>query len=1000
MPLLPNWMNPGKTGENRCPQRSYYLPYDTARGALAQNLADNARYISLSGQWDFGYFASPEEAAGQELPDRIQVPSCWETKGYGQIQYTNINYPFPFDPPHVPLENPVGVYRRQVSLHAQGRCYLVAEGVCSYFEVYVNGAAAGFSKGSHLQAEFDITPLIRNGDNAIEFKVFTFSDASYLEDQDFFRYHGIFRDVYLLNRPTAHIRDIEICPQADGGVEIRTDFCGDEQPVDVQLLDPDGTALPGLYVPQPQLWSPETPVLYRALISCNGEYICKAFGFRTVGVSPRGELCVNGVPVKLKGVNRHDSHPDNGYTVSVEDMRRDLLLMKRHNINCVRTSHYPNDPRFAELCDELGLYVITECDLETHGAESACGFCTREAAEQLSSHPDWFEAYMDRMRRTVERDKNSPSIIMWSLGNESQFGTNHIAMAEWTKQRDPSRLIHYERTAYPDPAYGADQTDIHPCVDVVSRMYTGLDDLRTQATQTRDRRPYFLCEYAHAMGLGPGGLEDYWALFYRYPKLIGGCVWEWCDHIARVRRGDGTVEERYGGDSGEFPHDGNFCVDGLCDPDRNPHTGLKCLKKVLQPVHAALLSAREGRMRITNRHDFTDLNAYALHWRLMCGETCLEQGTLDIALAPHQQAEAVLSYHLPESGEDEVLLEMSVQLKRDTAWAPAGYEIAWEQFELPVQVIPASRQAKQAHAPVTLQQPDGRTLRITVREDQYEFDRLTGMLRGWKHEGRERMAAPARMTAWRAPTDNDQGVKQHWYAEHLHHARFYVRTDEITETKDGVQLLFHGFFGAVSRLPLYRVDIRYTVTAAGLHTDISAKAIAHRLAGQDRMLYGSLTRQNLHLPRFAMLYPLIPAFERLQYAGKGPDECYADLQAHARKGVWRSSVTEQYAPRIRPQECGNHVDTRWLRLWSEQDMIQMDADLPVEFSALHYFPETLERASHRLQLTPDEATVLLVNYRVGGIGSASCGPGLNEKDQLRDVVMHFGYWLSCGPVQE
>ncbi len=524
MSALPNWMNPKQVGENRLPQRSYYLPYVTAEGALSQDTAGDARYMSLNGEWDFGYFASPEEADMLKLTGRIEVPSCWEMKGYGQIQYTNINYPFPFNPPYVPLENPVGVYSRQVDIHQCGRCYLVTEGVSSYFEVYVNGCAAGFSKGSHLQAEFDITSLIRDGSNTITFKVFTYSDASYLEDQDFFRFHGIFRDVYLLLRPNDHIRDIEIRALPSGSVDITTDFCGNAQPADIWLLGPDGIRLPGIHVSNPQPWSAETPVLYKALIACNGEYICIPFGFRDISVSLRGELCVNGSPVKLKGVNRHDSHPDNGYTVSFEDMRRDIVLMKQHNINCVRTSHYPNDPRFLRLCDALGLYVIAECDLETHGTEFAYGFCTREAAEVLSSHPDWYDAYMDRMRRTVERDKNSPSIIMWSLGNESQFGVNHIAMAEWAKKRDPSRLVHYERTAYPDPAYGADQTPIHPCVDVVSRMYTGLDDLTTHATITNDPRPYFLCEYAHAMGLGPGGLQDYWDLFYRYPRLIGGCV--------------------------------------------------------------------------------------------------------------------------------------------------------------------------------------------------------------------------------------------------------------------------------------------------------------------------------------------------------------------------------------------------------------------------------------------------------------------------------------------
>ncbi len=461
-----------------------------------------------------------------------------------------------------------------------------------------------------------------------------------------------------------------------------------------------------------------------------------------------------------------------------------------------------------------------------------------------------------------------------------------------------------------------------------------------------------------------------------------------------MRHEDGSIEERYGGDSLEFPHDGNFCVDGLCDPDRNPHTGLQCLKKVLQPASAQLLSAREGRVLIENRFDFTNLNTCTLHWKLVCGEDCLEQGALDLSLAPHQQAEVLLPYHLPKQADAEVFLELSCVLKQDTPWAAAGHEIAWDQFDLPVQVTMAARQAMHDCLPVTVKQPDGRTFCVTAGPDTYVFDRLTGMLRGWSHDGKELMTAPAYLTAWRAPTDNDSGVKQHWYAEHLHHAKFYVRTFEIAEESNRVQLIFHGFFCAPSRLPLYDVDIRYSITPAGLHTDILATAITYRQAYQGRMLYGFHVKQNLHLPRFAMLYPFTPALERLQFAGKGPGECYKDLQTHARKGIWNSTITKQYAPYIRPQECGNHLDTRWVRLSSDTDQIQMEADQPVEFSALHFYPKTLEHAAHRLQLQPDNATVLLVNYRVGGIGSNSCGPSLHEKDQLREHTMHFAYCLS------
>lgn len=988
-----HWMNPKAISENRCPPRAYYIPYADAESAAAREPKANDRFCSLNGDWAFGYFSAPEEIRLDALHDTIPVPSCWETLGYGQVQYTNINYPFPFTPPDVPAENPVGVYRRTVMLHGAGRFYIVFEGVSSYLELYVNGQYVGFSKASHLQAEFDITGWIRrDAENELTVRVFTWNDGSYLEDQDFFRYHGIFRDVYLLQRPENHIRDIAVHTTVDGQVTVDYDFTGDPQPVEMWLTDENGVRLPELKVAYPRLWTAETPHLYGLTIACGGEYIYKKIGFRSIAVSGRGELCINDVPVKLKGVNRHDSHPELGYTTPYEHMWADLVLMKQHNVNCVRTSHYPNDPHFVEMCDEIGMYVIDECDMETHGAEHAYGLCTRSSIMQLASNADWYDAYMDRMQRMVERDKNSVSIIIWSLGNEGQFGTNHVAMARWTKARDPERLIHYERSAFPNKAYGADQITIHPCIDVVGRMYTNLRDLETQGSMAEHSRPYLLSEYAHAMGLGPGAIADYWKLFYRYPRLIGGCVWEWCDHISVQRDAAGNAIECYGGDSGDFPNDGNFCVDGLCYPDRTPHTGMKTMKYVMQPVEMKLLDETCGKLQLINRYDFCNLNTLVGHWSVRCGADVLCAGDLSVDLAAHQTGTVTLGYTLPRRAPQAYDLTVEFVTAKPSAWSGAGYPLAHAQFCLPVK--------RTADAPVpagTLRtEQSGRTVTVHSAGTDYAFDTATGMMTNLTANGRALLKAPARLTVWRAPTDNDRYIKADWYAEFLDHVRFYARSHKLEQDEDGVTLTFHGFVGAVSRLPLYNADIVYTFDGGGMHVQVNADAVVYDHDGRRDLLYGFNLRRDLFLPRFAMEYRLDKSFEQLQYYGMGPEECYVDLDAHALRGVWESTVTEQYEPYIKPQECGNHTQTQWVSLCSDSAKLTVRADETMEFSALHYRMETLEHHAHRHELAPDDETVLLVNYKVGGLGSGSCGPVTEERDRLRDPIIRFGYRLAVG----
>lgn len=477
--------------QNREAPRAYYIPFSDGEAAKTALPQISDRYVSLNGEWNFAYFESPlevpESLSELNFTAKLPVPSCWECYSYGQIWYTNINYPFQYDPPYTHSLNPVGVYQRQFELSDWDRLYMVFEGVASYFELTVNGRYVGMSRSSHNQAEFDITSYVKKGVNTVTVCVYTYNAESYLEDQDCFRYHGIFRDVYLLKRPREHMRDVYIHTDQEKGIWVEPTFTGDTLPYTVSLFAPDGH--PISEIGQPLLWTAETPYLYGVLICCAGEYIYKKVGVRRVSTSKRGELLINGIPVKLRGVNRHDSHPKYGYCVTEEDMIRDIVLMKQHNINCIRTSHYPNHPHFLELCDAYGMYVIDECDQETHGVEHAWGLCSLRSIGEMASNPAWRASYMDRMRRMVERDKNAPSVIIWSLGNEGQFGTNHIEMSKWTKQRDNTCLIHYERTAFPNKAYGADQIKIDPCVDIISRFYTSLENLNIQGGLTDDPRP-------------------------------------------------------------------------------------------------------------------------------------------------------------------------------------------------------------------------------------------------------------------------------------------------------------------------------------------------------------------------------------------------------------------------------------------------------------------------------------------------------------------------------
>ncbi len=944
------WMNPALPGENRMPPRAYYVPYASADFAEDMSLVK-----SLDGTWDFRYYDTipevPAEVAAITYDATLPVPACWQCHGYGQYHYTNHAYPIPFMPPYVPMDTPVGVYHKVLTVdNTEGKKYLMFDGVCSMFLLYVNGAYVGMSKGSRLAAEFDITSFVNKGANDLVVVVFTYSDATYLEDQDCFRYNGIFRSVWFLERPESHIADLDIRTNIKGEVTVRTTFVGEEKEVKATLYDGD-TALSTLSVKNPKLWTAESPYLYTLVIECNGEFIKKKIGFREISVSDKCELMVNGVAIKLKGVNRHDTSATTGYTVTMEDMMADLTQMRRFNINCIRTSHYPNDPRFYELCDELGFYVVDECDLESHGTEHVVR--NMNPSFILSGNPDWENSYVDRMIRTYERDKNSISVIFWSLGNESYFGENHVKMSDYVRSRDTERLIHYEGTRSGIDRWVETPPLADPCVDVESEMYAPVEKVEAEGINEKgDKRPYYLCEYAHAMGMGPGAIEEYWRLFYKYPRLCGGCVWEWKDHAVLEKEG-----YTYGGDHGEYPHDGNFCSDGLCSPTLEPHTSIFSLKKAMEPLQIAWKDAEKHEILLTNRMDFRNFaDIFDLTYEVKDGDTVLQSGKLDIDVKAHESITLTLE-DLPTASKLPAYIQFHTTYKFDTWFEKAGYEASFTELSLATEI--AKTEAPVSTAKVSAAEEAG-ILNIAVADKAYTLRITDAAFLSMQKDGREYLASPTKWTAWRAPTDNDMNIKVRWISQFdIPRARMYVHTYDVKTTDTAVTVTLTGVFASKAKVALFEpITIVYVIDENGLHTHVDAKQSKYSWIEQ--------------IPRFAMQIETVKGFEDLEYFAKGPRACYTDMQNHAYHNIFRTDVTGELEDMIMPQECGNHVDADYVVLASNDKKLRVDGR-GFEFSALHYSIEMLEKAQHNWELTPSETTFLLVNYKVSGLGSNSCG---------------------------
>ncbi|MBQ7384177.1 MAG: DUF4981 domain-containing protein [Clostridia bacterium] len=995
--------------------RAYFIPYSDEKSAFEDNRASSTRFLSLCGDWDFRHYPSENhlddflaDSFTTDGFDKLTVPMCWQSetdRGYDTPNYTNTKYPFPVNPPHGPAINPCGLYVKDVFVGDEmlgGEVYINFEGVDSCFYLFVNNTFAGYSQVSHSTSELNITSLLRKGYNNFKVLVFKWCDGSYLEDQDKFRFSGIFREVYLLARDKAHIKDIFLKPTLSedySAAKLSVDLEADLNiALEYKLLSPDGATVAegktdtdsGISVDLagPALWSDETPALYTLVLKCGGEYILQKVGFKDIKIKNR-VIYINGKKVKAKGANRHDSHPYLGYATSMEHMLEDLYIMKRHNINMVRTSHYPNDPRFPALCDRLGFYMCDETDLETHGMGTV-GFW-----DMLTDSEEWEESYLDRCARMFERDKNHVCVIMWSLGNESGMGVNQEKMYDYLHSRMPDCIVHCEdasrrwaehtfqnRTNEPHRFL----RDYHKCSDIYSFMYWNTTDCVELILKNKKAdMPLFLCEYSHAMGNGPGDLKEYWDTIYSDDKFFGGCVWEFTDHSVAI--GDDKYANphfTYGGDFGDYPNDSNFCVDGLVYPDRRPHTGLLEYKQVIKPFRITECDFEAGYFKLRNLRYFTSLSDLSLVWTFEQNGKTVKYGSVQTL---NVRPQTTAKYKLDLEGVDLTrggYLNISLRSNIPTEWAEAGYEIGFEQIAL------ADKNEKQDIIELTPALPmsvseSAEAIKVTTPTDSYTFCRDCGLLMSFVSSGKEMLTSPVKPIVWRAPTDNDRRVKNDWYNAGYNAYDVNCSSIKVTDTTDKAVIIEAEYtMSSRSYRPFLSLTVKYTILAkGGIVFDV------HANRGDVRFF-----NEAVYLPRFGFQFKMPEGTEALEYFGRGPVESYQDKRWASKQGRYTCKVSDHFEHYVRPQENMAHTDTKWVAVTGlgGHGIVALANDT-MSFNCSHFTPGMLTTTSHDYKLKPLKETVVNIDYKQSGIGSNSCGPVLNHKYRLKEREFDFTFRL-------
>ena len=992
--------------ENTMPARAYFIPASKRMDNLVEHREESDRMQLLNGTWKFQYFNSIydvqepffEKDYDTENFDEIQVPSVWQMAGYDTHQYTNIRYPFPFDPPYVPQDIPCGTYAHTFVYHKDEnapKAFLNFEGVDSCFYVWINGSYVGYSQVSHMTSEFDITDLLRDGENSIAVLVMKWCDGSYLEDQDKFRMSGIFRDVYILKRPKQAISDYHIKTRIEdmlAKVEIEMKFYS---PLNVKIsiedrngavvalgsIAEEGTAV--LEIASPELWNTENPYLYKLILETENEVIVDHIALRKIEIKDQ-VIYLNGQKIKFRGVNRHDSDPVTGFTINPEQITTDLTLMKQHNFNAIRSSHYPNAPFFYEMCDKYGFMVIDEADIEAHGPfmiyrkEDTDYNRFKRWNEKIADDPVWEEAIVDRVKLMVERDKNRFCIVMWSMGNESAYGCNFEKALEWTKNFDPDRITQYESARYRN----YDETYDYSNLDVYSRMYPALSEIQEYLDKDGSK-PFLLVEYCHSMGNGPGDFEDYFQMIQDNDKMCGGFVWEWCDHaIAHGTAENGKTIYAYGGDHGEEIHDGNFCMDGLVYPDRTVHTGLLEYKNVYRPARVISYNKESGELVLHNYMDFDDLKDYVkISYELTQDGLVISKGILpEFSVAPHGEGKTNLKINVPENGK--CYLKLIYHLKKELPLLDEDHILGFDEIEASKEDTKCKLAEKWIPKTVVdseLQVNENDTqIHIKGREFAYTIDKRTALFTEMKFAGREYLNHPMELNIWRAPTDNDMYIKSEWKKAHYDKAYTRAYTTEVVQGKHGVKITSHASVVAETVQKILDVTITWKIEAAGkIDADIAV----------------TKDDEFPDLPRFGVRMFLDKKLSAARYFGMGPQESYCDKHQAASHGLYHANVDDLHEDYIRPQENGSHYDCEYVELNNSRYGIVVSAENAFSFNASYYTQEELEEKTHNYELTESDSVVFCIDYALNGIGSNSCGPVVLEQYRFDDVLFRFQFTL-------
>ena len=992
--------------ENTMPARAYYIPASRRMDNLVEHREESDRMQLLNGTWKFQYFNSIydiqdsffEKNYDTENFDEIQVPSVWQMAGYDTHQYTNIRYPFPFDPPYVPQDIPCGAYVHTFEYSRDEKApksFLNFEGVDSCFYLWINGSYIGYSQVSHMTSEFDVTDVLQDGTNTVAVLVMKWCDGSYLEDQDKFRMSGIFRDVYILKRPKQAISDYHIKTRIEdmlAKVEIEMKFYS---PLNVKIsiedrngavvalgsIAEEGTAV--LEIASPELWNTENPYLYKLILETENEVIVDHIALRKIEIKDQ-VIYLNGQKIKFRGVNRHDSDPVTGFTINSEQITTDLTLMKQHNFNAIRSSHYPNAPFFYEMCDKYGFMVIDEADIEAHGPfmiyrkEDTDYNRFKRWNEKIADDPVWEEAIVDRVKLMVERDKNRFCIVMWSMGNESAYGCNFEKALEWTKNFDPDRITQYESARYRN----YDETYDYSNLDVYSRMYPALSEIQEYLDKDGSK-PFLLVEYCHSMGNGPGDFEDYFQMIQDNDKMCGGFVWEWCDHaIAHGTAENGKTIYAYGGDHGEEIHDGNFCMDGLVYPDRTVHTGLLEYKNVYRPARVISYNKESGELVLHNYMDFDDLKDYVkISYELTQDGLVISKGILpEFSVAPHGEGKTNLKINVPENGK--CYLKLIYHLKKELPLLDEDHILGFDEIEVSKEDTKCKLAEKWIPKTVVdseLQVNENDTqIHIKGREFAYTIDKRTALFTEMKFAGREYLNHPMELNIWRAPTDNDMYIKSEWKKAHYDKAYTRAYTTEVVQGKHGVKITSHASVVAETVQKILDVTITWKIEAAGkIDADIAV----------------TKDDEFPDLPRFGVRMFLDKKLSAVRYFGMGPQESYCDKHQAASHGLYQANVDDLHEDYIRPQENGSHYDCEYVELNNSRYGIVVSAENAFSFNASYYTQEELEEKTHNYELTESDSVVFCVDYALNGIGSNSCGPVVLEQYRFDDVLFRFQFTL-------